>query len=99
MSRHRTEAAAVAALYVQLLAGLFYRPLTLWALYRLFVKSARSSAAVGVVTGGALILNFIVVSKDIPGMIPLRDIIDLPRPGIRSAERHAPAKDRRGRSP
>lgn len=64
-----TEAAAVAALYALLLAGLFYRALSLHALYRIFVESARSSAAVGVVIGGALILNFVVISENIPGMM------------------------------
>ncbi|MBV6656589.1 MAG: TRAP transporter large permease, partial [Devosiaceae bacterium] len=64
-----TEAAAVAALYALLLAGLFYRALSVKGLYRIFVESARSSAAVGVVIGGALILNFIVVSENIPGVM------------------------------
>lgn len=64
-----TEAAAVAAFYALLLAGLFYRALSLKALYHIFAESARSSAAVGVVIGGALILNFIVVSENIPGVM------------------------------
>lgn len=64
-----TEAAAVAAFYALLLAALFYRALTIHSLYRIFVESARSSAAVGIVIGGALILNFIVVSENIPGMM------------------------------
>ncbi|MBY4892450.1 TRAP transporter large permease [Rhodobacteraceae bacterium N5(2021)] len=64
-----TEAAAVAALYALLLAGLFYRALSLRALYGIFVESARSSAAVGIVIGGALILNYIVVSENIPAMV------------------------------
>jgi len=64
-----TEAAAIAALYALLLAGLFYRALSLRALYEIFVESARASAAVGVVIGGALILNFIVVSENIPSMV------------------------------
>lgn len=64
-----TEAAAVAALYALVLAGLFYRTLSVKALYSIFVESARSSAAVGVVIGGALILNFIVVSENIPGVM------------------------------
>ena len=64
-----TEAAAVAALYALLLAGLFYRALSLRGLYEIFAESARASAAVGVVIGGALILNFIVVSENIPGMV------------------------------
>ncbi len=61
-----TEAAAVAAFYALLLAGLFYRALSLRALYRIFSASARSSAAVGLVIGGALIFNFIVASENIP---------------------------------
>lgn len=64
-----TEAAAVAAAYALLLAGLFYRALSLKALYGIFVESARSSAAVGLVIGGALILNYIVASENIPNMI------------------------------
>lgn len=64
-----TEAAAVAAFYALILAVVFYRALTLGALYRILVESARSSAAVGLVIGGALILNFIVASENIPGMM------------------------------
>ncbi|HID68296.1 MAG TPA: TRAP transporter large permease [Roseibacterium sp.] len=64
-----TEAAAVAALYALLLAGLFYRALSWRALFQVFADSARASAAVGVVIGGALILNFIVVSENIPNMV------------------------------
>ena len=64
-----TEAAAIAALYALILAAVFYRALSWQSLYRILVESARSSAAVGVVIGGALILNFIVVSENIPGMV------------------------------
>jgi len=64
-----TEAAAVAAAYALLLAGLFYRALSFRALYGILVESARSSAAVGLVIGGALILNYIVASENIPGMM------------------------------
>lgn len=64
-----TEAAAVAALYALLLAAFFYRALTIGKLYEIFVDSARSSAAVGIVIGGALILNFIVISENIPASI------------------------------
>ncbi len=64
-----TEAAAVAALYALLLSGIFYRALSVKGLYSIFVESARASASVGVVIGGALILNFIVVSENIPGMV------------------------------
>ncbi|MFZ7093121.1 TRAP transporter large permease [Primorskyibacter sp. 2E233] len=64
-----TEAAAVAAFYALLLAGLFYRALSLKALYHILVESARSSAAVGLVIGGALILNYVVASENIPNMM------------------------------
>ena len=64
-----TEAAAVAAFYALLLAGLFYRALSVRAFYRILVESARSSAAVGLVIGGALILNYVVASENIPGMM------------------------------
>jgi tripartite ATP-independent transporter DctM subunit len=64
-----TEAAAVAALYALLLAMLFYRALSFRGLYQVFVDSARSSASVGIVIGGAFILNFIVISEKIPQAI------------------------------
>lgn len=64
-----TEAAAVAAFYALVLAALFYRALSIKSLYEILVESARSSAAVGVVIGGALILNFVVISENIPGMM------------------------------
>ena len=64
-----TEAAAVAAFYALILAAFFYRALSVQKLYEIFVESARSSAAVGIVIGGALILNFIVISENIPAML------------------------------
>ena len=64
-----TEAAAVAAAYALVLAGLFYRALSWKSLYRTLVESARSSAAVGLVIGGALILNYIVASENIPNLL------------------------------
>ncbi|MBG6145235.1 tripartite ATP-independent transporter DctM subunit [Labrenzia sp. EL_142] len=64
-----TEAAAVAAFYALVLAGLFYRALSLRSLYGILVESARSSAAVGIVIGGALILNYIVASENIPTLM------------------------------
>lgn len=71
-----TEAAAIAAFYALLLAGLFYRALSLKGLFTIFVDSARASASVGLVIGGALILNYIVVSENIPGLVAshLQDI-------------------------
>lgn len=61
-----TEAAAVAAAYALILAGLFYRALKWSSLYQILLESARSSAVVGLVIGGALIFNYIVASENIP---------------------------------
>ena len=66
-----TEAAAIAALYALLLTGVFYRSISIKSLLQIFVDSARSSAAVGVVIGGAFILNYIVISENIPGALTL----------------------------
>jgi tripartite ATP-independent transporter DctM subunit len=64
-----TEAAAVAALYALILAAVFYRSLSLHGFYEILVTSARSSAAVGLVIGGALILNYIVASENLPNRV------------------------------
>ena len=64
-----TEAAAIAALYALFLTGALYRTLSFKSLYEILVDSARSSAAVGVVIGGAFILNYIVISENIPGAL------------------------------
>jgi tripartite ATP-independent transporter DctM subunit len=64
-----TEAAAVAALYALILAAAFYRALSIGKFYSILVESARSSAAVGLVIGGALILNYIVASENIPNIM------------------------------
>ena len=64
-----TEAAAVAAAYALILAAVFYRALTFRALYEILSNSARSSAAIGLVIGGAMILNYIVASENIPGTV------------------------------
>jgi len=64
-----TEAAAVAALYALILAGGFYRALSFKALYNIMSNSARQSAAVGLVIGGALIFNYIVSSENIPARV------------------------------
>jgi len=61
-----TEAAAVAAAYALLLAAFFYRSLSARSLYAVLSESARSSASVGLVIGGALILNYIVASENVP---------------------------------
>ena len=67
-----TEAAAVAAFYALMLAAFFYRALSVKALVEILIESARSSAAVGLVIGGALILNYVVASENIPNILAER---------------------------
>ena len=64
-----TEAAAVAATYAFLLAAIVYRALSWRGMYGIMSDSARSSATVGLVIGGALIFNYIVASENIPNTI------------------------------
>jgi len=64
-----TEAAAVAAAYALLLAGLFYRALTWRSLYDIFLDSARASASIGLIIGAALIFNYIIATERIPVQI------------------------------
>lgn len=64
-----TEAAAVAATYAFCLAAIFYRAISLRGTYDILSNSARSSAAVGLVIGGALIFNYIVASENIPNAV------------------------------
>jgi len=64
-----TEAAAIAALYALFLTFVLYRSLSFKSLFEILIDSARSSAAVGVVIGGAFILNYIVISENIPNIM------------------------------
>ncbi|HSA79826.1 MAG TPA: TRAP transporter large permease, partial [Geminicoccaceae bacterium] len=64
-----TEAAAVAAAYALILAAFFYRALSMRTLYAIMADSMRSSASVGLVIGGALILNYVVASENIPNQM------------------------------
>ncbi|OIP86662.1 MAG: permease [Rhodobacterales bacterium CG2_30_65_12] len=64
-----TEAAAVAAAYALILSALVYRALKARQFFTILVDSARASAAVGLVIGGALILNYIVASENIPAQM------------------------------
>lgn len=71
-----TEAAAVAATYAFVLAAVFYRAITISGTYEILSSSARASASVGLVIGGALIFNYIVASENIPNTVAalLRDL-------------------------
>jgi TRAP-type transport system large permease protein len=64
-----TEAAAVAAAYAFILAAFFYRSLTLKSIRAIMLESVKSSASVGLVIGGALILNYVVASENIPKLL------------------------------
>ena len=64
-----TEAAAVAAAYALILAAFFYRSLSVRTLRDIMLDSVKSSASVGLVIGGALILNYIVASENIPKLL------------------------------
>lgn len=64
-----TEAAAVAAAYAWLIAAVFYRSITLaqtWAAVR---ESARSTAAIGMLIAGALALNYVITSENVPNTV------------------------------
>ena len=61
-----TEAAAVAAAYALFISAVLYRAVSLKNLRDIMLASAKSSASVGLVIGGALILNYIVASENIP---------------------------------
>lgn len=64
-----TEAAAIAAAYALVVSVLLYRALKLRTLYAILVDSARASAAVGIVIGASLILNYIIASENIPAVL------------------------------
>ena len=61
-----TEAAAVAALFALLLAFFWYRTLSLKAFYDVLVNSSRSTGVVAITIAGALVMNWIVASEQIP---------------------------------
>ena len=64
-----TEAAAVAALFALLLAFFWYRTLTIRDFYEVLVSSARSTSIVAITIAGALVMNWIVASEQIPEAI------------------------------
>jgi tripartite ATP-independent transporter DctM subunit len=61
-----TEAAALAAAYALFLAAGFFRALSWKSLYAVLSESARATASIGIVIGGALIFNYIVASENLP---------------------------------
>ena len=64
-----TEAAAVATAYALLLACILYRAVGLRELTQLFTGAARSTSVVALVVAGALLINYVVASEQIPNKI------------------------------
>jgi tripartite ATP-independent transporter DctM subunit len=64
-----TEAAAVAAAYALLIAMAWYRSIGLRGLVDVFVESARSTAIVAITIAGALFMNYVVASEQIPNWL------------------------------
>lgn len=61
-----TEAAAVAAFYALLISIAVYRSVTPRSLYSSLLSSARTSASIGMLIGGALVFNYVVTIENIP---------------------------------
>jgi tripartite ATP-independent transporter DctM subunit len=61
-----TEAAAVAAGYALLISALVYRSVSPGSLYASLLSSARTSASIGMLIGGALVFNYVVTVENIP---------------------------------
>ena len=68
-----TEAAAVAAAYALLISAFLYRSIGPRDIYRSLLTSARSSASIGMLIGGALAFNYVVTIENIPDT--LRDLL------------------------
>ena len=64
-----TEAAAVAAAYALLVSAFLYRSISWRDMRRVLIDSGKSAASVGLVIGGALILNYVVAAEQIPAAI------------------------------
>lgn len=64
-----TEAAAVAALYALVVSVIIYRAVTVPALYRSVLASARTTASIGMLIAGALVFNYVVTIENIPRTI------------------------------
>ncbi|MFT4148667.1 MAG: TRAP transporter large permease [Paracoccaceae bacterium] len=61
-----TEAAALAAAYAVLVSILFYRSLSWREGYAALLVSAKTSASIGMMIGGALVFNYVVTIENIP---------------------------------
>ena len=64
-----TEAAAVAAAYAFFISIVLYRDVSLKDAYGAVLASARSSASIGILIGGALVFNYVVTIENIPNSL------------------------------
>jgi tripartite ATP-independent transporter DctM subunit len=64
-----TEAAAIAAAYAFLISILLYRDVSAIQTYEAVLASARSSASIGILIGGALVFNYVVTIENIPSSL------------------------------
>jgi C4-dicarboxylate transporter DctM subunit len=64
-----TEAAAIAAAYALLISILLYRDVSAREAYDAVLASARSSASIGILIGGALVFNYVVTIENIPNSL------------------------------
>lgn len=64
-----TEAASIAAAYALLISTMLYRDVSVKQVYSAVLVSARSSASIGILIGGALVFNYVVAIENIPESI------------------------------
>lgn len=64
-----TEAAGVAAAYALVIAGFYYRSLSVRDVYESLQQSARTSISIGILIAGATVFNFVITSENIPATL------------------------------
>ena len=64
-----TEAAAIAAAYALFVSVFIYRSLSWLEAYRAVLVSAKTSASIGLMIGGALVFDYIVTIENFPAML------------------------------
>ncbi|CAN5281608.1 TRAP transporter large permease [soil metagenome] len=61
-----TEAAAIAAAYALAISVVLYRSVSVGDFYRCMLRSARTTASIGMLIAGALVFNYVVTVENIP---------------------------------
>ncbi|SDG58183.1 TRAP transporter large permease [Pelagibacterium luteolum] len=64
-----TEAAAVAAAYALIVSAVLYRGISWNGLYTSLLSSAKTTVSIGMLIGGALVLNYVVTVENIPASL------------------------------